>query len=61
MCHDCQTSNGPFYTRLLQNGTSVLVCGRCRGKTPVYTLKRSVASAGTRFTRLRPRIFIMSH
>jgi hypothetical protein len=60
MCHDCQTSNGPFYTRLLQNGSSVLVCGFCRGKIPPG-LKRSAASAGTRSTRLRPRIFVVSN
>jgi len=61
MCHDCQTSNGPFYTRLLQNGISVLVCAFCRCKTISGELKRSAASPGVRFTRLRPRIFVMSN
>ena len=59
MCHDCQTSNGPFYTRLLQNGTSVLVCGLCRCKT-AGGLKRLAPSPGARFTRLRPRLFVVS-
>jgi hypothetical protein len=61
MCHDCQTSNGPFYTRLLQDGTSILVCGLCRCKSASGGLKRSAPSPSIRFTRLRPRLFVASN
>jgi len=60
MCHDCQTSHGPLYTRLLQDGTSVLVCGLCRSKTASGSLKSAPAPLGPRFTKLRPRIFVVT-